>query len=261
MIKRCAWGKLRALRISGGWNALVFQVELDFDAMADRLQRQVSERLPVTLAVALTRTARDVAEAERAEMAQDFDRPTPWVLNAFRVVPATAQSLTAEVRQKDDNARRETLRREEAGGARGQKGFEKRLAMALPTHAGARWVPGDNARLDQYGNWSAGQRNQVMSALAVQRDVTSNETTASRKRNARRMRYFMADGTKGMPAGVYGRKPGGHRNALEVILIPVSDAAYSPLFDFTGRAEATVRERLPAHFRAELSRTLTRVLG
>lgn len=236
----------------------MFTIDADFSAMADALTRAAVERLPLATAIALTRTAQDVQAAEKVEMAEDFDRPTPWILNAFRVVPASPGNLVAEVRQKDDNARRDALGREVEGGVRRQKAFEKRLSPLLTDvfSSSGRVVPGRDARIDGYGNWSAGQRNQVLSALGIQRDVYANTTDRSAKRNPKRARYFAADGAHGLPAGVYGRAPGGD---LQIVLVPVSAASYSPLFDFTGRAETTVRERLPVHFQAEVARTMARL--
>jgi hypothetical protein len=239
----------------------MFTIEVDTDAFADAFTSAINERLPMALAIALTRTARDVLEAEKAEMAEKFDRPTPWTLNAFRVLPATPGNLVAEVRQKDDNARRDALGREAEGGTRRQKGFERRLAPTFSHISGtARFMPADNAALDQYGNWSAGQRNQVLSALGAQGDRLANATPRSIKRATKRTRYFVSygdEGNGGLPAGIYGRTPG--VKYLQIIAIPIASASYSPLFDFTGRAETTVRERLPVHFQAEVARTLARI--
>lgn len=269
MINRCARGKPRALCIRavsalaavGQWGGLMFTIEADFSAMAEALTRAAVERLPIATAIALTRTAQDVLAAEKAEMAKDFDRPTPWTLNALRMLPASPGNLVSEVRQKDDNARRDALGREVEGGTRRQKAFEKRLSPIFSHISGAtRIVPADNAALDQYGNWSSGQRNQVLSALGAQGDRLANETARSRKRAAKRTRYFVSygdEGNGGLPAGIYGRTPG--TRYLQIIAIPVAAASYSPLFDFTGRAETTVRERLPAHFQAEVARTMARL--
>src|SRR6185369_12985592 len=48
-------------------------------------------------AVALTKTAKAVEVAEKHEMSDVFDRPTPNTINSTYVKPATRQTLTAEV--------------------------------------------------------------------------------------------------------------------------------------------------------------------
>ena len=60
----------------------------------DDLQKR---HIPFVTAFALTKTAQDIKGAEVAVIAEVFDRPTRFTLNALYVKPATKQTLTSAV--------------------------------------------------------------------------------------------------------------------------------------------------------------------
>lgn len=67
----------------------------------DRLQR---EQVPYAAALALTATARDVAEAETKALAATFKTPTSFTLRGVGVIGARKSTLTARVFMKDIQA-------------------------------------------------------------------------------------------------------------------------------------------------------------
>lgn len=215
--------------------------------MARALSDVATKQLPYALSRALNDTAQDVLKDNRRLMESVFDRPTPYTLGSFMVRNATQGSLQASVEQKQQAAMHSYLSTEADGGARRQTGLDKLMSMRV-AYAGQLWgvVPGDAAKLDQYGNWSAGERNQVLAVLKAMRDSTSNETGRSRKRaGAKRARYFVpAAGTMRTP-GVY-RRMG---KQLDLILLFVSSPpGYQARFPFHDNAERVTRDRFPVNF-------------
>lgn len=221
-----------------------------------RLNNAFARQVPFATALALTRTAQKIREAEKAEMQSVFDRPTPFTLNAFQVVPANKDTLAAEVRYKDTPpwTRKHFLEVQVEGGPRPSKGFERRLQFAVPEVAGfAAVIPARTAQKDAFGNWSAGERNRVLSALQAQGDWTANTTDRSRARNRRRAEYLV--GKVGRNTGVFRRYPGA--DDLDMILIFVRSApTYTPRFDFYGTASRT----FAAIYNAELDIAIQKAL-
>jgi hypothetical protein len=175
----------------------------------DVAQRQV----PWAMVQTLNEMAGEVLKGVQEDMDKHFDRPTRWTKNAFMVWRATKRSLTSEVKARPSVASKHYLKVEEAGGQRPMTGIERNFAARAPFSGMIAAVVPDpaGAKLDAFGNWSNGERNQVMSQVKVGRDVgyTSNATEGSTKRRARRggSKYFIPK--QGLAPGVYRRnKPG-----------------------------------------------------
>ncbi|RHZ91004.1 hypothetical protein D1114_21495 [Cereibacter sphaeroides] len=203
---------------------------------------------------ALNDTAQDVLGHVQERMGQVFDRPTPFTKNAFMVWRSTPQTLEAAVQERPSVGARHYLKVQERGGPRARTGFETLLDRRLSFAGDIRSViPADNARLDAYGNWSRGERNQVLSALQAQGDARANSTAGSKKRNRRRASYFVPKA--GLTPGVYKRTVGGQLGIVAVLSpkVPV----YQQRLGFYEGAEDVARVKLPQH----LGRTLGRAFG
>jgi hypothetical protein len=205
-------------------------------------------RLTLATAMALTRTALDVRQAEQDEMRSVFDRPTPYSLNAFQVEPATRESLVARVEQKSASGTshpRSWLEPQTKGGARRAKAFETALAARLGLPIGTvQFQPAKGARLDAYGNLNRGQLGQILSDLgARQVDPYQNATANSRKRN-KRSRHFVLKDKAGRPRYIVSRDGGGFNVVLVIVDRP---ASYRPRFDFEGVAARTAAARFPVN--------------
>lgn len=129
---------------------------------------------------ALDRLAADVADAERREIDDSFDRPTQFTRNAIFVQRTKNRVPEARVGIKDDfgtgqRAAVRWLRPEIEGGGRPQKAFERAI-RGLGVMDGTQFiVPGRYAQLDAYGNISRGQLMQILSQL---RTFTGAETVS-----------------------------------------------------------------------------------
>lgn len=102
----------------------------------------VNKQLPYGTALALTLLAKDVQEAERAQLRKRLDRPTPFTLNAIRVQAARKDTLYSRVFMQDITAA--YLLPFEFGGV--HKLIGKGLTWLNPKGPG--W-----AMLNQYGNF------------------------------------------------------------------------------------------------------------
>lgn len=126
------------------------------------------------LADALNHTGNQARIALRGEMADVFDRPTTFTLNAIRVENATPTKLEAAVWVKDDKDNNSKAQAPEDwvapqvyGGGRELKKSEQ-LLRAKGILPGDRFiVPGAGAKLDQYGNLARGQTIQILSGLSA----------------------------------------------------------------------------------------------
>lgn len=231
--------------------AITSDAERLVGVFGDVVQRQV----PFALSLALTDTAHEARTAVQRNIDGVFDMPTPFTRNAFKVTPARKETLVAVLEQKEDNRRRDYLAVEEAGGARGQTGFERlltrRVAFAGNIHS---VLPGDNARLDKYGNWSAGERNQVLSALNAQRDPTANTTDASAKRKkGKRLTYFVPQ--TGLTPGIYSRNAAGDLGVVAIFSGAVP--SYSPRLAFYETTAAAVLAKFGPNFERRFAEATT----
>ena len=216
----------------------------------ERLARQV----PFATANALTQTALAVREDLKAHMVKVFDRPTPFTLNAFMVVPAVKSdggNMVAEVKTKPLLAKRHFLDVEERGGVRPQTALERLLGQQLAVP----WivqtaVPADGASLDAYGNFSGGMRNRMLSALKAQRDPAANRTARSGQRNKanRGVTYFAP--RHGLSPGIYRRQG---RNISIVLKITAKRADYTPRLNFAEVAPQFALRHFPVKFSAALA--------
>jgi hypothetical protein len=239
------------------------------DQFIDQLDANLIKRLPIAIAIALTKTAKLVQAEERAEMERVFDRPTPYTLGSVMVAPATKDTLEASVWLKDDDKgggshpATEYLVPHIDGGARVEKRSEfiLRNAGILPT--GMIAIPGQAARLDAYGNISRGQVQQILSGLRVSESVAGH--TSDRPREKSRQRKGLA---QFFVASRYGRgrhlHPGVWERAgatVRPILMFVRGARYTKRLDFHGVADRVADVELPNLLRIEIDKTVQRVRG
>lgn len=232
------------------------------DALRQELRDFSERRFKAAVATALTRTALEIKEAERLEMIDSFDRPTPYTLRSLYAKGATAQTLEAEVGIKADasGGRPPTkwLRPQVFGGLRRWTGFERALIRGGVMPDDMRAVPGRFARLDAFGNMSRGQMAQIISQMRIETGRAGSTRTmprlafednkADRLRKLKAIRraersaggWFVAlpNGRGRLRPGIYlMRDTAWGRAAPKPIVVFVSKAAYQPRFDFFYTAE------------------------
>jgi hypothetical protein len=208
-------------------------------------------QVPFATAVALTKTAQAVKDDLKAEMGRVFHNPTPYTLNSLFMKPATKARPEAVVWLKDFSFKgipaTKYLAPQIYGGARNAKRSERMLQRMGLLPDGMYWVPGQGARLNQYGNISGGQITQILSALGASPDQFQNRTSRSMQRAMARgslLHYFVARPGSHLRQGVWQRTKRGVKPALMFVRSP----QYQPRLDFFGVAEKTVNREFSAQF-------------
>jgi hypothetical protein len=235
----------------------------------DRALARDFSQVPFALARALTRTAQQVREAERAEVPSVFDRPTPYTLNSFFVRPATKQKLEALVWVKDQPSGKGShpMKAQIEGGDRGLKRFEFRLVRAGLMRANERAVAAGGAQLDRFGNISRGQIVKILSQLKTAAVVgDTSDATDSRRSRAKRANeaYFVSRGrgswtgggawkngekSQHLPRGIWVRRSfGPWGSAVKPVLIFVDQTTYAKRFKFYETAQRVIERNLVDNF-------------
>lgn len=231
--------------------------------------QELPRQMKFATALALTRTAQRVRDAEVAEMRDVFDRPTPFTLRSVYMKRATPAEPVAEVGISSDSGgfRPATswLRWQVYGGLRRQTGYERLLTSAGAMRSDDRAVPGRFARLDAFGNISRGQLVQILSQLRidsstgstrklVQFDFNDTKKLRNQKKGKIRSAYRRAGGQfvafpngrgKLLPGIYLVRNTAFGRTDPKPILIFVSKAEYeAERFDFHYVANVAVQRHL-----------------
>jgi hypothetical protein len=152
-------------------------------------------QVPFATALALTRTGEHAKRMLYDEFRRKIDRPTPTVMNSLYLEPATKQKLSAMVWMKDTPlgmngggknpySMEETLEHHFRGGSRRAKMIELTLRRRGLIAASEFVMPGKAAKMDEYGNMSRGQIQQIYSQIGVTGSGYDNAATNSRRSKA-----------------------------------------------------------------------------
>jgi hypothetical protein len=244
----------------------------DLDRVRKSFARFSDRRFNAGLATALTRTAQAVKVAQQAEMRDVFDRPSPYTLGAVFVDRARADKLEARVGIADSPGGRgraaiKYLRWQISGGQRTPKAYERALMRAGALPDDMRTVPGKYARLDAFGNISAGQLRQILSQLRIELSagatsvlptIVEADNAATRKAKQRRIKtaYTRAggqyvafpNGRGKLRAGIYQVKSTAFgRTDPKPVLLFVNQAQYEAgRYDFEYVSQQAIQRTLPA---------------
>jgi hypothetical protein len=207
------------------------------------------KQIPFATVYAMTLTARDVRLAEISVMERVFDRPTPYTLNALRVVPATRQTLVASVAFKDfgGTPAKRFLNPEVHGGARSQKSHEKQLAPLMRGHQYA--VPGTSVERDAYGNVKGAEFRRIISQLKVSQDATANVSNSPRSKRKRKNNAFFIPKKGG---AVYQHTGAG----IKPVLVFVKAPRYRKRFPFYETAAKVVADKFKVNFEVAFQRAM-----
>jgi hypothetical protein len=198
----------------------------------------MTKQLPFAISQALNTTGFDIRTALGGATRQYFQQPTTFTQRAFLVRRGNKSNLEVTVFAKDKQSR--YLRTQIRGGARGQKGYERRyLAEASASMpAGSLLVPSVGMRLNAAGNPS----------LAALRRISGQVATTGRNS------VFIGRPLGGnRPAGVYQRKPNG---ALTPLFVAVPAARYKPRFPMADIGGKVAQRRFGGYLRSSLERAL-----
>lgn len=253
-------------------------------------------QFPFAVALALTRTARKAKTALYGHFRSKFDRPTPFVMDgslpglesrddqgALRVEKATPQRWSAAVKLKNETAGGKQrisadplLRHHFFGGARVHKVLERDLIGLRYMNPGEYIVPGYAAKIDQYGNISRGQIQQIRSQMRISSLGSDNAASSSRRSKANQARagiMFWSYGpgtdiarkptnrpnfetgryetgrTQHLPKGLYVRNG---RHVQPILFVIKGAPTYRKLFDLQQIAADALRQHFKDEFRMAL---------
>lgn len=212
------------------------------------------KQIPFATALALTKSAQAAQKDLIAAMSSHLDNPTPFTLRSTFVRPATKNKLVAEVGIKDFAAKGTPAARylfpQIHGGKRGDKRSERAMRFAGLLKPGQYLIPGDDAKLNKYGNLTSGQVVKALSAVRGQIDPAQNtgsqRSTAKQKRSGRQY-IFMPN------AGIFYRQG----KSLRSFLIIGNQPSYQKRFDFNGIMQASIESHLPDQIQAAIDYALS----
>jgi hypothetical protein len=232
-------------------------IKHDMADLAKWADGMAADQLPFITALALTKTGQDVKRRFEQETNDLLQRPTPYTLRGWRLFPATKTKLKAEVGFRSafgsGTDARDYLGPQVFGGQRKAKALEVALRAAGHLPAGWLVVPGQGAKLDQYGNVTRGQIIQVLSQLRI--TMTSGYTrnmafNAGKARAAQRQaggRYIVIKpGAAKAAPGVYHREFLGQN--ITPVFIFVRAAGYKTRIPMEEIARRVVADRLQPNF-------------
>ncbi len=231
------------------------------DALA-ALSRLAGDLPGRALADALNHTTNQVRQALRPEMASVFDRPTPFTLNALRVLNAKPNRPEAAIWVKDEKdgaskglAPEDWVAPQVFGGPRSAKKSEMLLRSKGILPAGMFVVPGAGAQLDAYGNMSRGQMTKILSGLRAGEGSAGSSSNASNSRRSAKKghakAYFVIrQGTT--PIGIVERR--GKSTAM--VLAFVRQPQYQRRLDFHGVAGRVAAANMEANINKAITDAL-----
>jgi hypothetical protein len=234
-------------------------IKHDFLNTARLLNTRVRRQLPFATSKALNETAKLVQTSVQESLAKSFDRPTPFVLKSIFIKYSNKQNLQAVVFLRDQqlsknpNSLSEQIQQQFRGGPRIRSRLEGALTRAGLISGNEYVAPGAGARLDQYGNISRGQVQQLLSQLFAAPLPESNRTKSVRSRASvkRAGRIFWSYGDR-LPRGAYIDGPGGLRPLLNVISPP----RYRKRIDMQAIADRIVKQDFSRIFNLEFEKAV-----
>lgn len=236
----------------------IISVKSDMDELAKWAKVVAVDQVPFATSLALNMTGQDVKAEFEKVMPSVFDRPTPYTMKGFQLKPSTKTNLQARVGFKEDA--RQYLAPEVYGGTRPAKAVERALQAIGALPSGWVVVPGQGAKLDQYGNVDRGQIVQVLSQLRITMTAgySRNMSFDARKQIAAQRkaggRFFVAKPGGHLHPGVYQRELIG-KNITPVLMF-VHASTYKTRLPLQEIGERVVAERLGLNFGVAWQRAL-----
>lgn len=223
------------------------------------LDTRVRRQLPFATSKALNETAKLVQSAVQESLAEKLDRPTPFVLKSIFIKYSNKQNLQAVVflrdhqLSKNPNSLSEQIQQQFRGGPRIRSRLEGALTRAGLISGNEYVSPGAGAKLDQYGNISRGQVQQLLSQLFAAPLPAANRSKSTRSRASvkRAGRIFWSYGDR-LPRGAYIDGPGGLRPLINVISPP----RYRKRIDMQVIAERIVKNNFSRIFNLEFEKAI-----
>jgi hypothetical protein len=257
----------------------VIKSQFELGKFMASIDRAMSRQVPFAVAKTLTQLAQGAKKVTEEEMARKFDRPTPWTMKSLFYVPANKNDnpIMSRVWLMDGMGRQggragqnklAVIGHQFLGGDRPRKQLEYWLQRAGLIGTNEYIAPGERARLDQYGNISRGQVQQIMSQLKLGVDPYSWSSNSKRSRRnvAKAGEMFFSRGPgqwsgrrswknghpQHLPKGVWMRIKFGHGQAVVPILMVIKKPRYTQRIDMIGIGRAYHKANFEPLFKMNL---------
>lgn len=201
-------------------------------------------RMSAALATGLTRAAKRISEDWQGQINSGIDRPVARTRSASMFRGATANSLEAQVKLKDQMAGLAPavyLAPHEVAGSRLVKKFERSLIASGAMPRGYITVPGKHALLDSYGNVSRSLIIAVISQLGkdfspgYQQVISKNASKRLASQAKRGKRYIVVKPTATrVSPGIYERMSDG---SLKAVFLYRRDVTYAKRLSLVERGQ------------------------
>lgn len=206
-------------------------ISSDLDRLAQWARRIGSDQLPFATTLALTRTAKDAADALTAAMPHELDRPTPFTQKAWAFQRASKTDLTARVFAKDAQAK--YLQYQVFGGNRAPTN----VALKLPAQI----------KLNEFGNIPRAEIKRLIQLAQEGKRLT--RVRGARLGISSKLDLFYGDPGNGMPPGIFKRvQQGSVHHLVPIVLFPHIVAHYTPRIPMRATVERVVRARFGANW-------------
>lgn len=203
-----------------------------FEEVQAQLRALGNDQIPYATMLAINKTAFALIDPSKKQMESRFDRPTPLIYGAARVLKATKETLSATF--YIDPKRAVIIRAHELGGERGLSSFEKKLGLTDPWRA----VPTKKMPLNQYGNPDSALKRRILTA----------------KSGKARGIYFVMPGTRSKQSpGIYQ-----FMSSTQIIKLFhfVNRMTYSPRLDWVKALSDESRRLLPGFTMEAIDRAI-----
>jgi hypothetical protein len=197
----------------------------------------MTKQLPFAISQALNSVGFDTRTALKGASQTYFNKPTPFIQNAWRVDKSNKRNLVVTI--FPDAKREPYLRANITGGRRGTKPFEAKLLGAASSglSEGSKLIPAV-VRRNAQGNVS----------LAALRRITGQIGTTGKGSV-----FVGTPAGGGRPPGVYQR---GTKGRLVPLFVAVPSATYRPIFPINQIGQKVVDRRFGNYLRSSLERAV-----
>lgn len=223
----------------------------------EALKRSLGEQqkqLRFAAAKSLTQAARKVETRLRQNIADTFDRPTPWIKNGTFVEPAKKDNLVATVGIKDQGARAtqaKYLLQHFTAGARSNKPMEKAMRSMGILPSGWLAIPSkDGVKTDSYGNVSKRTIAGILGALQ------RKETARNRGLSFRLFVVAPGNNKTRLHPGIWQAASYEGSSTVKPVFLFVQAARYRKVLDLEKTAREIVDREFGPIFNANLMQAL-----
>lgn len=229
---------------------LQFDIRTNARDVMLQMQQIQKKHLPQAMMDGANATGRYIHAALKSEIAEVFDRPTPWALGGLRFRLATVSRPVVRIWLEEFGGKgtpaADFLAAQITGGTRKHKRFEQALISKGLMPAGMYAIPTRAAPLDAYGNVPGPFIVRMLSDLQAFGEQGYRANRRGARRGRKRSNYFFVPfkADKSKKPGIWWHMP---NDMIVPIFIFTAAPRYAKRYDFYGVAQRAY-ERVSRRF-------------